>query len=420
MTKERSKFHYAWIILLALSVIVGIGKGAINNSSGLFLPSVTDDLGIGMGKLSLYFSVSAVVTMVFLPIGGKLMAKYDTRYIIAIGILLQGGAFALFGLMSNVWGWYGLAIPLAMGGVFITVIIGPVVINQWFKTRNGLALGILSASGGLFGAIAQPIAAGLIDGLGWRMAYIALGIATIVIIVPVALFLMKRSPQAHGVQPYGVSEETSGNGSSDQKEEGIDVAVAKKSSALYMLMLFFFFITSIASFSMHIPKHLENIGFDVKFSGNVMGTFMLGILIGSLILGYLVDKLGSKRTAVGTMIAGIFAMITLIAADENAMMITIAVGVFGLVSSSIGIIAPSLTTSLFGKKSYSEIYATASMGLAISSIIAMPAYGFVYDAFNSYIPVLYALIIMLAVNIIWVLLAFTNKKKLVAEGYWTK
>lgn len=421
MTKNHSKFHYAWMILIAISIIVGIGKGAINNSAGLFLPSVTEDLGVGMGRLTLYFSVSAVVTMIFLPLGGKLMAKYDTRYIIVAGIILQGGAFALFGLMSSVWGWYILAVPLALGGVFITVILGPVVINQWFKTRNGLALGILSAAGGLFGAIAQPIAAGLIGGLGWRTAYVIIGIAVIVIIVPVALLLMKRSPQAHGVQPYGAAE--SSGDANDQtgetdKEEGIDVAIAKKSSALYLLMLFFFFVTSIASFSIHIPKHLENIGFDITFSGNVMSTFMIGILIGSLILGYLVDKLGSKNTAIVTMIVGIIAIGTLIMASESKALITIAVGLFGLVSSSIGIIAPALTTSLFGKRNYSEIYSTASMGLAISSIIALPAYGFVYDVFHSYTPVLFVIMIMLAVNIVGVWLAFTKKKKMVSQGYW--
>lgn len=122
--------------MLALSIIVGLGKGGLNNTAGQFLPFVTSDLGIGMGQLSLYFSVSAVVTMLFLPIGGKLMAKYDTRLILVVGIVLQAGAFALFGAMSSVWGWYILAVPLAVGGVFITVIAGPVLINQWFKKKT--------------------------------------------------------------------------------------------------------------------------------------------------------------------------------------------------------------------------------------------------------------------------------------------
>ncbi|SDD84099.1 Major Facilitator Superfamily protein [Bhargavaea beijingensis] len=419
--KQRSKIHYAWWTLVALSIIVGIGKGALNNTAGLFLTSITEDLGIGMGQLSLYFSVSAVVTMVFLPVGGKLMAKYDTRFILSIGILLQAGAFALFGLMSSVWGWYILAVPLAMGGVFITVIAGPVIINQWFKKSNGLALGVLSAVGGGVGAIAQPITAGLIDGFGWRSAYIIIGVASILIVVPIAMLLIKRSPQAHGVQSYGADEVATGQENQQATEEiGISMAVAKKSTALYALMLFFFLITSIASFSMHIPTYLTNQGFDITFAGNVMGTYMLGILFGSLLLGYLVDKIGSKYTAIFAMGSGVVAISMLLFSGSNTAIITFAVGLFGLISSSIGIVAPALTSTIFGKKAYSQIYSTASLGLAISSIVALPAYGFVYDATGSYISVLYALIVMLVINIGCVFIAFNDKKKMVEKGFWTE
>lgn len=417
---KNSKFHYAWWILIALSIIVGIGKGAINNTSGLFLTSVTEDLGIGMGKLSLYFSVSAVVTMLFLPIGGKLMAKYSTRLILSIGIILQAGAFALFGFMNSAWGWYVLAIPFAMGGVFITVIAGPVIINQWFKKSNGLALGILSAVGGGVGAIAQPVAAGLIHGFGWRTAYMAVGGIAILIVVPIAWFLIKRSPQEQGLLPFGADEVKTDQENIQQTsvEAGIDMATARKSVALYALMIFFFFITAIASFSIQIPTYLTNQGFDIKFAGNIMGTYMIGILIGSLVLGFLVDRLGSKYTAIFAMMGGILAISLLLFAGNSTAVITFAVGLFGLISSSIGIIAPALTSTIFGRKAYSEIYSTATLGLAVSAIIALPAYGFVYDAIGSYTSVLYAIIIMLVINIGCVFIAFNNKKKLVKQGFW--
>lgn len=419
---KKSKFHYAWWILIALSIIVGVGKGAINNTAGLFLTSVTEDLGIGMGSLSLYFSVSAVVTLIFLPIGGKLMAKYDTRLILSIGIVLQAGAFALFGFMSSVWGWYLLAIPLAVGGVFITVIAGPVIINQWFKKSNGLALGVLSAVGGGIGAISQIVAAALIGDFGWRSAYMMVGGVAILIVVPIVILLIKRSPQAHGVLPYGAEDVNVGQENVQgvsAAEAGIDMATAKKSTALYMLIVFFFFLTSIASFSMHIPTYLKNQGFDIAFAGNIMGTYMIGVLVGSLVLGFLVDKLGSKYTAILAMFAGIIAICLLLFANKSTAMITIAVVLFSLIGSSIGIVAPALTSTIFGKKAYSEIYSTASLGLAISSIIALPAYGFVYDATGSYTSVLYAIMIMLVINIGCIFIAFNNKKKLIKQGAWT-
>lgn len=421
MSQNKRRFHYAWWILIALCIIVGLGKGCLNNSAGLFLSPVSQKLGIGMGNLTLYFSVSAIVTMLFLPIGGKIMGKYDTRLILIVGIILQAGSFALFGMMSSVWGWYILAVPLAIGGVFITVIAGPVIINQWFIKSNGLALGIMSAAGGALGAVSQPLVGKLIARVGWRSSYIFVGIAVIIIVIPVVVLLIKRSPQAKGLLPYGMEDrnQNENKAAGETMQKGVAMSVARKSSAFYALIIFFFLITSIASFSMHVPTYLMNKGFDVTFAGNVMGAYMIGVFIGSLIIGFLSDKIGSKNTALFAMTAGLIAISLLLFSESSTGIIIFAVGLFGVISSSIGTLGPALTSSLFGNKEYSQIYSTATLGLAISSIVALPAYGYVFDFTGSYTPVLYAIIIMLVISIICVIVAYKGKKKLEQEGYWS-
>ncbi|WP_405081091.1 MFS transporter [Paenibacillus chitinolyticus] len=421
MSQNKRKIHYAWWILLGLCMMVGLGKGTLNNSAGLFLRQVSKDLGVGMGSLTLYFSVSAIVTMVFLPIGGKLLAKYDTRMLLSGAVVLQAGAFALFGLMNSVWGWYVLAIPLAVGGVFITVIAGPVLINQWFKKSKGLALGIMGAAGGAIGAISQPVVGNLIANQGWRTSYIIVGIAVIVIVVPIVILLLRKSPLEKKTLPYGAEASGTTMASAAAKgteNKGVTLAAAKKSSAFYALIAFFFLITSAASFSVHIPTYLMNKGFDVTFAGNVMATNMIGVLIGSLVIGYASDKIGTRNTTFIAMILGVLAIGLLLFAATSTLVISLAVGLFGLVSASIGTLGPALTSSLFGNKEYSQIYSNASMGLAISSIIALPAYGFVFDFTGSYTPVLYAIGIMLIINIVCISIAFGGKKKLEEAGLW--
>ncbi|WP_211750440.1 MFS transporter [Paenibacillus sp. Marseille-Q4541] len=420
MSHNKSKIHYAWWILLGLCIMVGLAKAGLNNSAGLFLKSVSNDLGVGMGSLSLYFSVSAIITMIFLPIGGKLMAKYDTRLILIIAVVLQAGAFALFGLMNSVWGWYILAIPLAVGGVFLTVIAGPVLINQWFKKSKGLALGIMGAAGGALGAIAQPVVGNLIANQGWRSSYMIVGITVIVIVIPIVFLLIRKSPAEKKTLPYGAGSAAANTtkNSSEEENKGVTLAVAKKSSAFYALMVFFFLITSAASFSMHIPTYLMNKGFDVSFAGNVMAINMIGVLIGSLLIGYASDKFGTKNTAMAVMLLGVVSIALLLFASSSTLVISIAVGLFGLISSSIGTLGPALTSSLFGNKEYSQIYSNASMGLAISSIVALPAYGYVFDFTGSYTPVLYAIGVMLIVIIFCIAVAFKGKKKLEQAGLW--
>lgn len=420
MSTKKGKLHFAWLVLLGLCITVGFAKSGLNSSAGLFLSPVSKDIGVGLGNLTLYLSISSIVTMIFLPIGGKLMAKYDTRVLLSVAIILQAGSFALFGLMSSVWGWYILAIPLAVGGVIITVLAGPVLVNQWFKERSGLALGIITASGGLIGAFTQPLVGNLIANQGWRSSYIIVGVAAIIIIIPTIILFLRKSPKEKGLLPYGMVENKNDENKNEDnsRNSGIAFIDAKKSLAFLLLTLFFFFITSVASFSIHIPPYLMNQGFSVKFTGNVMGALMLGVLIGSIMFGYLIDKIGAKNTTIIAMCIGLVSMGLLIFFVKSTIAIIVAVGLFGFVTSSIGTLAPAITSALFGNKDYSQIYSTVSIGLAVAGIIALPAYGYIFDFTGSYTPVLYTIVVMLVINIICVIIAFRNKEKMVQNGLW--
>ncbi|KOS67972.1 MFS transporter [Lysinibacillus contaminans] len=420
MNQQKKKIHYAWWLLIGLSIMVGVGKNGISTAGGLFLTPVTQDLGIGMGSLTLYFSIASIVTMIFLPIAGKLMAKYDIKLILIVAIILMAGSFAMFGLMSSVWGWYLFSIPMAIGSVFITQIAGPVLINNWFKKHNGLAIGIMVAIGGVLGAVIQPTVGNLIATQGWRFTYIALGIAVAAIIIPIILLVIRMSPQQKGLQPLGMDEVETNEGSSAQQVTavGVTAAVAKKSSAFFALLAFFFIITSIASFSQHIAPFAMGIGYDIKFAGSVLGAMQIGVLVGALSFGVLSDKIGAKSTAVFAMLLGLIPVGILLTVPENPTLFTVAIIIFGFVVSSLGTLGPLLTTALFGSKDYSQIYSTAAIGLAVAGIVALPGYGFVYEITGSYTFVLYGLAIMLVLNALLVLLAFKGKKKLEKAGLW--
>lgn len=418
MGTTKRKLHFAWLVLIGLCIMVGLGKG-INNAAGLFLTPVSKDIGVGMGNLTLYLSVSAIVTMIFLPIGGKLMNKFDTKLLLTAAIILQAGSYTVFGLMNSVWGWYIFAIPLAVGGVFITVIAGPVLINQWFKKRNGLALGIMGASVGLLGVIIQPVIGQLISSQGWRASYIIVGLGIIVIVVPIILFLLRKDPKSIGMLPYGADEKKDANNIEIGAEDrGISFADAKKSAAFFALIIFFFMITSFSSFAIHIPTYLINQGFDVGFAGNVMAAQMVGLFIGSLAFGYLTDKIGAKKTTLLAMIIGLISIVLLLFFAKNAIVIAIAVGLFGLVTASIGTLAPAITTELFGNRDYSQIYSTVSMGLAVASIVALPVYGYVFDLTGGYTAALYTIIVLLLISIACIIIGFRSKAKMVQKGLW--
>ncbi|MVO99806.1 MFS transporter [Paenibacillus lutrae] len=419
MSKNKSSFHFAWIVLIGLSIMAGFARGGINTAGGLFLTPVSQDLKIGMGSLTLYFSISALVILIFLPLAGKMMAKYEIKFLLIIATILQAGSFAMFGFMNSVWGWYIFSIPMAIGSIFVAQMAGPVLINNWFKKSNGLAIGIMMAAVGLFGAVLQPLAGNLIASEGWRSTYKILGVVVIAVVVPVILLTIRKTPRDKGLQPYGGEVESTGDQDAVSFDErGVTAAVARKSSAFYALVLFFFLITSVGSFAPHVGPFAMGLGYDVQFAGNVMGSFMLGLLIGSLMFGFMSDKIGAKNTAIFAMVTGLVAVALLIMFAANPLVFRIGIGIYGFVTASIGVLGPLLTSAVFGNREYSQIYATAAIGLAVAGIVALPAYGFVYDLAGSYTPVLYTIAVMLILNIGAVIFAFRGKKKLEQEGLW--
>ncbi|MCM3758015.1 MFS transporter [Sporosarcina aquimarina] len=422
MSQSKKKIHYAWWVLLGLVVMVGAAKGGILTTGGLFLTPITEDLGIGMGSLTLYFSISSIVTMISLPIAGKMIAKYNIRLILVTAVILEAGSFAMFGLMNSVWGWYLFAIPMAMGSVFVTQLAGPVLINNWFEKHKGVAIGIMVGAGGLIGAFLQPVAGNLIASEGWRNTYMILGLGVMTVVIPVVLLTIRKAPHHKGLEPYGkvvvqpneeIKVQTTTN-------SGVTAAIAKKSSVFYYLLFFFFFETSIAAFNQHVAPFAMGLGYDIKFAGNAMGAWSVGIVIGAIFFGFLSDRIGVKNTAISAMLLGLVPVGILIIVPENPMMFTLATGLYGFVVASLGTLGPLLTTALFGNKEFSQIYGLAITGLAVAGIVALPGYGFIFEITGSYTYVLYGIFIMFLLNVGAIILAFKGKKKFKKAGLWNE
>lgn len=414
----RKRFHFAWVVLAGICIVMGLARGGISNAGGLFMAPVMAELGCGAGEFMLYFSTSSIATFLFLPLAGKLTDRYDMRLLLAAGLALQAGAFALFGTLRSIGGWYILSVPMAIGAVFTTQIAGPVLIGRWFKTYSGLAVGIMMAAVGLFGAVLQPLAGQWIAGRGWRQAYMILGGATLAAGMPAVVLAIRGHPDEKGLCPLGAGEAPGESEPAAAAPQGVTAQKARGSAAFWALALFMFFITAAASFAQHVPKYADQLGFDAAFAGGSMGFFMAGMLAGSLLLGLLSDRAGVKAAALFALGGGMAAVLMLIFLGARPLLFNLAVALFGVSCAAVGTLGPLLTGAIFGQKEYAKIYASAAMGMALAGIAALPGYGFVYDAAKSYTPVLWGIGAMLAICAACVLAAFAGKKKLVRAGLW--
>lgn len=411
--KRESRLHYAWVILAAVIIIRGLAGGGLNMTSALFLAPVAGDIGTGIGELSVYLSITSAVMVLWLPTAGKLIHHFDIRLVAAVGAALQILSFTAMGFAGKVYVWYLLAIPYAMGASLLVNLLGPVLINRWFRSNAGTMLGIQMAFVGLFGAVLQPLVSSIIAGRGWRRAYFVVGGVTFAAVILVSSVLLRNRPEDAGLLPY------EGNGGRLKKRmshinnsgAGIGERDALRSPSFYLLLLFMAAITGVGVFTQHIPTYGGLLGYSVRETGGVLAAASVGTAIGSVAIGIISDKIGSLRTCYVMIAIGIAAEAGFFISGGGLLLFYGAAFLHGLVSSGIMVLGPLLTLKFYGQRDYEKIFAKVSMGAPLASIVFVPLYGFVYDRMQSYFPVLAGLLILLVIAAVCITVGYKKRIK---------
>lgn len=383
--KNEKRNWLPWLVLVGIIIVRGFATG-LNTVSSLFLAPVSKELGTGIGTLSIYYSIISVVQIIWFSYAGRLLNKYDVRWVSAAAVCLQTIAYAALGFMRHVTGWYVLAIPLAMGAGVLVNLLGPILVNRWFDKNTGTILGIQATFVGLFGAVLQPVTSNMIEVKGWRETYFSLGLSALCVMLLAAAFFIRNRPD---------EILTDKNIPSKKKDARGNSKTVSRSVVFYALIIFLFAVTGVAVFVQHIPTYGTLLGYSMASIGIVLSFASIGNAIGSFFIGFLSDRIGGLRTCY--LIIGIWlaAVVGFLFGGSHFMIFMSAAFLNGLVTPSVMVTAPILTQIFFGKSDYEKIYAKVSTGVPLASIFLIPIYGFIYDMTGNYLIVLFILIILL-------------------------
>lgn len=142
-----------------------------------------------------------ITGFIITPIAGIMLAKYNAKYIILSCAVVESLIFILFGTAPSVYVlWIGGAIAGITNAVMLGVSIA-VIINRWFRTSVGLIIGLSVAFTGFGGMLFTAVGQAMIDAEGWRYAYVALGIISLVVMTIAVLTCLKNSPEDKGLLP---------------------------------------------------------------------------------------------------------------------------------------------------------------------------------------------------------------------------
>jgi len=300
---KRGKLHYGWIVIFTglLTTIAAHGFGRMSYT--IILPAMKDGLQFNYTQLGLLGTGNFIGYLTMAMIGGVLAARFGTRIIIALALVLMGITMFLTGLSKSFDFAFlmRLLTGLGNGACFVPAMaLG----SAWFAMkRRGFATGIVSSGIGIgtliSGLVVPPILTAFGQN-GWRVSWYILGGAVLVVSGIVYTFLRNR-PEEKGLQPVG-AEETKIEPAASSDTEKVSslqwVGVIKMGSMWYLGVIYFFYGLSYIIYMVFFAAYLvKDIGFTQEAAGELWALVGgLSIFCG-VIWGGISDHLGRSKGA---------------------------------------------------------------------------------------------------------------------------
>lgn len=409
------KVHYAWIVLVGCCSLTA-GMGLLLNTGGQWFMVVTEELGVSVSQLSLYFTVQGLCMAATAPFVGKILPKANTRLLLTGCYTVCILAVAAMSQFTEVWQWYIAGGVLGVAGCFVFLIPGPIIIGNWFVKKAGFAIGIAMCFSGVAAAIWNPVVAALIASVGWRMAYLITAAVTAVVVLPCTLFLIKFKPADKGMHPYGYEEAACGASvAAGMDASGVAAKVAYKSIPFWMLFLACGLFAFMSCYAQALPTYMTSINM-ISIVGLISTACMLGNIAGKLGLGQVADKLGGTASAlIGlALVAG--GLLLMVFCGANTGMALAGALFYGIAMSLQAVVIPLLIRAAFGSKDFASLYSTANVAASLIGAFGLTAISLIFDLNGSYSPALWLGVGLCAVIALLVVLGVGMAKKLPRES----
>jgi sugar phosphate permease len=202
-----SKLHYAWIIVAVTFAALLISAG-IRAAPGVLIVPLEDEFHWSRATISFAVGINILLYGLVGPFAAALMDRFGVRRTITTALTMTAAGVALSPMMRQSWQLILLwGVVVGAGCGVIGSFLAAYVPARWFRSRQGLVVGLLMASNAAGQLVFLPTMASLVALAGWRVMSLALAAAAIVF-VPAVAMLMRDRPEELGLAPYGSGVKT--------------------------------------------------------------------------------------------------------------------------------------------------------------------------------------------------------------------
>jgi len=334
------EFARGWRVLLAAATGVACGLSGIPfYALSSFIAPLHADFGWTRGEIGVAGTILVVGNFFTGPIVGHICDRYGARRLvlpsIALLALATAGLRFIGGPLLTLYGGYALVVIV---GAATTSVTYTRVVTTWFNRSRGLALGITMAGSGVIAIFTPLLMAQVIGSFGWRAAYLACGLITL---IPIPLIALSLRELGRGETASAVSGAMPRAAVRDRRFWTLVAAAALISPAISAVVI-------------HLQPILADIGLSAPRAARSAALLGVGIILGRFLSGSLLDRFNGPVVAMLLFLMPAAGYLLLY--SQWSAVVPAAVLIVGMSLGAEGDVFAFFISRYFGLRSYAELF----------------------------------------------------------------
>jgi MFS family permease len=382
-----SRIFYGWRIV-AVCLVASVFANALGLfGAGVYLHALVEQkgwpTGLVSGAITLFYVVSALL---LIPVGG-ILGRFGPQPIFALGISALAGGVAAIGQVAAPWQAYAAFLVMGVGWACLSMTAVATTLAPWFERHQGRAVSIASLGASVGGMAGVPVLLFGIDRLGFAATTTVGAASALLLMLPLAAFVLKRRPQDMGLLPDGAaaaSATTSARAATWSRRDAL------RTAALRSVM---------AGFGIGMMVQVGFVTHQVTLLSPALGTggtsiavsvTAIAALLSRLVLARFADQMSARTTAAVMMMVAAGALAAMAVWPVPAMLVVGSM-LMGMTIGNVTTLAPIIVRREFGAAAFGAVYGIASCVIQLATALGPSFYGLLHDAFGGYrVPLLLA------------------------------
>ncbi|MGM9974816.1 MAG: MFS transporter [Clostridiaceae bacterium] len=389
--KIRTRFPGALIILFVVMILAGITE----NSKGIFIPGFKEYFIIGDKEISYMIMGTSLTYMIANFLGGYLCERLGQKLVLTLGVIILILSLVMMSISQSFLA-FAIWIGINSAGLGFAGIAGNTLLPVIVLSFQSLAMNLMHFFYGFGSTIGQRSFGFFLDkGISWRQLYLIVAVAIGILFLILFFISFPEVKEKKAEEKLSIKE-----------------IFSNRLIVLYMIALGTYVAAEICTSNWLVNYLAEEYSLGENSASVYLSAFFLIFALGRLFGGFVVERLGSFKTVIVSLIIALVLFTGGLLLGEGALFLIALSGLF------FAITFPTVIATIPKVFPVSSAYITGIVVTSTSfqSMLLNYAFGSANDYFGAG-KAIFLIPAALTVSIIFNIIIFKKTKPLLANKH---